>query len=140
MFLIGMFIPVKVLIYLDSKIFYYITNFNLLTTYLKVKMLGDLFSLRTEYYQFHLTALLINVSQRKIQTVQFRNIYKYILVGKGVILPPFLRFHPFLEIQDVPTFHRSIGKTKVLNNTCNQFVHIFYPQSILIVEECLKKC
>ena len=30
--------------------------------------------------------------------------------------PPFLRFPPFLEIQDVPTFHRSIGKAKVLNN------------------------
>ena len=60
MFLIDMFIPVKVLIYLDSKIFYSITNFNLLTTYSKVKMLGDLFSLRTEYYQFHLTVLQFN--------------------------------------------------------------------------------
>ena len=29
--------------------------------------------------------------------------------------PPFSKIPPFLEIRDVPTFHRSIGKTKVLN-------------------------
>ena len=33
------------------------------------------------------------------------------IVGKGVIPPPFLR-SPFLEIQDVPNFHRSIRKTE----------------------------
>ena len=53
--------------------------------------------------------------------------------------PLFLRFPAFLEIQDVPTFHRFIGKTKVLNNYCNQFVYNFYSQSILILEECLQK-
>ena len=53
--------------------------------------------------------------------------------------PPFSKIPPFLEIQDVPTFHMSIGKTKVLNNSCNQFVYNFYPQSILILEECLEK-
>ena len=37
-----MLIPVKVFFYLDSKMFYSITNFNLLTAYLKVKMLSDL--------------------------------------------------------------------------------------------------
>ena len=42
--------------------------------------------------------------------------------------PPFLRFPPFLEIQDVPTFHRSIRKTKELNNSSNQFVYNFYPR------------
>ena len=47
--------------------------------------------------------------------------------------PPFLIFpppplHHFLEFQDVPTFHRSLWKTKVLNNSCNQFVYRFYPQ------------
>ena len=46
---------------------------------------------------------------------------------------------PFLKIQDVSTFHRFIGKTKVLNNYCNQFVCNFYPQSILVFEECLQK-
>ena len=46
-----MFIPVKVLVYLDSKIFYSSTNSNLLTTYSKVKMLSDLFSFQPEYYQ-----------------------------------------------------------------------------------------
>ena len=51
----------------------------------------------------------------------------------------FLRFPPFLEIQDALTFHRSIRKTKVLNNSCNQFVYHFYPQSILVLEECLQK-
>ena len=67
------------------------------------------------------------------------------MVGKGVIPPPlfqinppFSKIPPFLEIQDVPTFHRSIGKTKELNNSCNQFVYNFYPQSILVLEECLK--
>ena len=57
---------------------------------------------------------------------------------RGVI-PPFLRFPPLLEIQDIPTFHRSIGKTKVLNNSFTQFVYNFYPQGILILEECLQK-
>ena len=72
-----------------------------------------------------------------------------IIVGKGVI-PPFSRsapppppsfskFPPFLEIQDVPTFHRPIGKTKVLNDSFNRFVYNFYPQSILILEEYLLK-
>ena len=63
------------------------------------------------------------------------------IVGKrGHTPPPFLRFPPpFLEMQDVPTFHRSIGKAKVLNNSCNQFVYNFYPQSILILKECLQK-
>ena len=61
-------------------------------------------------------------------------------IGKGVIPPPFLdQPPPFLEIDDVPTFHRSIKKTKVLNNSCKQFVYNFYPQSILILEECLQK-
>ena len=43
------------------------------------------------------------------------------IVGKGGHTSPFLRF-PLLEIQDVPNFHRSIEKTKVLNCSCNQFV------------------
>ena len=67
------------------------------------------------------------------------------IVGRGVI-PPFSRstplfskIPPFLETQDVSTFHRSIGKTKVLNNSCNQFLYNFYPQSMLILEECLQK-
>ena len=53
--------------------------------------------------------------------------------------PPFLRSPPFPEIQDLPTFHRSIRKTKGLNNSCNQSVYRFYPQSILVLEECLQK-
>ena len=53
--------------------------------------------------------------------------------------PPFSKISPFLEIQDVPTFHRFIEKAKVLNNSCNQFVSNFYPQSILVLEECLQK-
>ena len=53
--------------------------------------------------------------------------------------PPFSKIPPFLEIQDVPTFHRFIRKRKVLNNFCNQFVCNFYPQSILVLEECLQK-
>ena len=69
----------------------------------------------------------------------------YFVVGKGDHTPfsrstsPFLRLPPFLEIQDVPTFHRSLGKTKVLNNSCNQVVYHFYPQSILVLKERLQK-
>ena len=54
--------------------------------------------------------------------------------------PPFSKIPPnFLEIQDGPTFHRSLRKTELLNNSCNQFVYHFYPQSILVLEECLQK-
>ena len=61
------------------------------------------------------------------------------VVDKGGHMPPFSKISPFLELQDVPTFHRSLRKTKVLNNSCNQFVYHFYPQSILVLEECLQK-
>ena len=75
-----------------------------------------------------------------------------LIVGKGGHTPPplfwinppppplfFSKIPPFLEIQDVPTFHRFIGKIKVLNNSCNQYVYNFYPQSILVLEERFKK-
>ena len=61
------------------------------------------------------------------------------IVGKGGHTAPFSKIPPILEIQPVPTFHRSLRKTKVLNNSCNQFVYHFYPQSILVFEECLQK-
>ena len=71
-----------------------------------------------------------------LNLILFKNL---LIVGKGGHTPtPFLD-QPFLEIQDAPTFHRSIGKTKVLNNSCNQFVYHFYPQSILILEESLQE-
>ena len=45
----------------------------------------------------------------------------YIIIGKGGHTPPpFSKILPYLEIQDVPTLHRSIRKAKVLNNSCNQ--------------------
>ena len=50
-----------------------------------------------------------------------------------------LQIIPFLEIQDVPICHGFIRKTKILNNSCNQFVYNFYLQSILVLEECLQK-
>ena len=71
-----------------------------------------------------------------------QNIFAQLVRG---VIPPFLDQPPFskiplfLEIQDVPTFHMSIGKAKVLNISCNQFAYNFYPQSILILEECLQK-
>ena len=58
---------------------------------------------------------------------------------EGGSYPPFSKILPFLEIQDFPTFHRSFRKTKVLNNSCNQFVYHFYRQSILVLKECLQK-
>ena len=61
------------------------------------------------------------------------------IVGKGGHTPPFLHQPLFLEIQDVPTFHRSFRKTKVLTNSCNQFAYHFYPKSILVLEEYLQK-
>ena len=57
------------------------------------------------------------------------------IVGKGGHTPPFssstpppppppplplCKILPFLEIQDVPTFYRPIGKTKVLNEPFNR--------------------
>ena len=67
------------------------------------------------------------------------------IVGKGdhTTAPPFSRSTPppfskiprFLEIQDVPNFHRSLRKTKVLKNSCNQFLYHIYPQSILVLED-----
>ena len=59
-----------------------------------------------------------------------------IIVGKGDYTPPppFLRFPTSLEIHHVPTFHRFIGKTKVLDNSCNNFIYNFYPQSILVFD------
>ena len=73
--------------------------------------------------------------------------HEYTIVGRGgrghtplfYINPPFSKIPPFLEILDVPTFQWFIRKTKVLNNSCNWFVYNFYPQSFLVLEECLKK-
>ena len=48
---------------------------------------------------------------------------------------PFSKIPLFLEIQDVPTFYRPIGKAKVLSDSFNGFLYKFYPQSILIFEE-----
>ena len=56
------------------------------------------------------------------------------MVGKGGHTPP-----PFLEIQDVPNFYRSIKKTKVLNESFNWLLYEFYAQSILIFKEYLLK-
>ena len=64
---------------------------------------------------------------------------KLFIVGKGGQTPFFSKIPLFLEIQDVPTFHRFIRKTKVMNNSCKQFVCNFYPQSILVLEESLQK-
>ena len=62
-------------------------------------------------------------------------------VGMGGHTPPFGtggHTPPFLEIQDVPTFHRFLRKTKVLNNSCNQIVYHFYPQSIFVLKNVYK--
>ena len=59
------------------------------------------------------------------------------MVGKGDHTPPFSRLSPFLEIQDVSTFYRAIGKAKILNHSFNRFVYNLYPQTILILEEYL---
>ena len=61
------------------------------------------------------------------------------IVGKGGHTPPVLGQPLFLEMQDVPTFYRSIGKAKVLNESFNRLLYKFYPQSILILEEYLLK-
>ena len=59
------------------------------------------------------------------------------IVGK-VVIPLLSKIPPFLEIH-VPTFHRFFAKTKVLNNSCNQFVSNFCPHSVLVLEECSRK-
>ena len=83
------------------------------------------------------TFILLVISCSKLYTSITLNLnkctqilYQLYIVGKGGHTPP-----PFLEIRDVPTFHRFIGKTKVLNNSCNHFVYNFYPQSILVLKE-----
>ena len=53
--------------------------------------------------------------------------------------PPLCKIPPFLQIQDVPTFYRPIGKTKVLNEPFNRLLYKFYPQIILILEKYLLK-
>ena len=64
---------------------------------------------------------------------------------RGVIPPPFLdQSPPFLIFPlsrnpRCPHLYRFIGKTKVLNNSCNRFVRNFYRQSNLVLEECLEK-
>ena len=45
----------------------------------------------------------------------------------------------FLEIQDVPNFYKPIRKTKVLEDSFNQFIYNFYPKSTLILEQYLQK-
>ena len=58
------------------------------------------------------------------------------MVDKGVILllfktnPPFLRFPPFLKSKISLIF---------MKNPRNEFIYHFYPQSVLILEECLQK-
>ena len=68
-------------------------------------------------------------------------VHRLCLVGKGSNNPPpphpFSKILPFLEIQNVPSFYRPIEKTKVLNESFNQLLYKFYPQSILISEEYL---
>ena len=71
-----------------------------------------------------------------------KRLLDYTIFGKGGHTPPppnsffWITPTPFIRC---PTFHMFIRKTKVLNNSCNQFVYNFYPQSILILEECLQK-
>ena len=83
---------------------------------------------------------LLNLQANFTENVSFQQVFcillRWITVGKGGHTPPlfFLRFSLFLEIQDVPTFHRSMRKAKVLNNSCNQLVYNSYPQSILILD------
>ena len=59
------------------------------------------------------------------------------IVGKEGHTPLFFSDSPFLEIQYVPIFYRSIRNTKVLNESFNQLLYKFYPQSILILDEYL---
>ena len=85
------------------------------------------------------------IVSKYITSICIKPCYDHI-VGKGchnppasLPPPPFSKFPPFLEIQDVLTFYRPIRKTKVLNDSFNRFVYKFYPQSILILEEYLLK-
>ena len=85
------------------------------------------------------------VKRCKLRSTKQNFCHYLFIVGKGGHTPLFLDQPPiskiplFLGTQDVPTFHVFIGKTKVLYNSCNQFVYNFYTQSILILEECLQK-
>ena len=79
------------------------------------------------------------IVSKYITSICIKPCYDHI-VGKGCHTPPpFSKFSPFLEIQDVLTFYRPIRKTKVLNESFNQLIYKFYLQSILILEEYLLK-
>ena len=67
------------------------------------------------------------------------------IVGKEVHIiplfldqPPFSKIPPFLEIQDVPTFHRPIGKTKVLRES-ERFAYNFLSSKYLNFERIFTK-
>ena len=64
------------------------------------------------------------------------------IVGKGggghTPPPLFSDSPPLLDTQGVRTFHRFVGKIKVLNNSCNDFVYNYYPQSILFWKNVYK--
>ena len=46
--------------------------------------------------------------------LQYLDVEVVYIVNKGGHIPPFSEIPPFLEIEDVPTFHRFLGKQKNL--------------------------
>ena len=86
-----MFIPVKLLVYLDSKIFYPITNFNLDDHLFEVKMLSYLFSLWTEYYQLSLICI-----QTDLARSQPLNNKRKIMINVFIYF-----FHRFFNVEKV---------------------------------------
>ena len=91
----------------------------------------------------HITCIKKDNEFLRVKSLKAAWIY---IVGKGghTHLPfsrliPLSKIPPFLEIQDIPNFYRPIGKIKVLNESFNQLLYKFHPQSILILEEYLLK-
>ena len=96
---------------------------------------NKLFKNKTNKITFKKHKIIIILAKRSVSSNEQQNIlhsgyYQRFIVGKGGHTIPFLdqqppffsKIPPFLEIQDAPNFHRSIRKTKVLNNSCKQFV------------------
>ena len=84
----------------------------------------------TSVYHFH-----------PLQTPRHQPGDYYLVLTSAIVrrvITPFSKIPPFQKSKMSPTFHRSLGKTKVLNSSCNQFVYHFYPETILVLEERLQ--
>ena len=101
------------------------------------------FTFRSSHQRCSIKKLFLEILQNSQENTCARDSFCNEVAGLSIVdkgghtSPPLFSDSPFLNIQDVPTFYRAIRKTKVLNESFDQLLHEFYPQSILILEEYL---